>query len=43
MGKVYNVKKGVWHSLILEKNAKIFVIENADTDDTNTERVYFDK
>lgn len=40
-GRVYVVKKCEWHSLILEKGAKVFVIENADTDDINTERIFF--
>lgn len=40
-GRVYNVKKNVWHSVIMEEDSKIFVIEDADTGDENTERIYF--
>ena len=43
LGKVYNIKKGVWHALIMEKNARLFVIENADTDETNTEKIFFNR
>lgn len=35
--KLYNVKKGVWHGLILEKNATVLIIENDDTSIDNTE------
>ena len=36
-GKMYNVKKNVWHHIFLSKNAKVIVIENSDTDTANTE------
>lgn len=41
-GKIYNVKKGVWHSVILEKGAKVYVVENIDTGEENSEIVYFE-
>lgn len=30
-GKVYNVKKGVWHSHVLGEDTKVLVVENSDT------------
>lgn len=30
-GKVYNVKKAVWHTHTLSKDAKVLVVENCDT------------
>lgn len=41
-GKIYNVKKGAWHSVILEKGAKVYVVENIDTNEENSEIVYFE-
>ena len=29
--KLYNVKKGVWHSHTFSKDAKILIVENRDT------------
>lgn len=40
IGKLYNVKKGIWHCITMEEGAKVVVIESDDTDDTNTERVF---
>jgi len=40
-GKVYNVRKGVWHHIVLEKDSKVLVIENSNTAKENTERRYF--
>ena len=40
-GKLYNVKRGVWHSMFLEKNSKVLIIENTDTGPHNTEYWYF--
>lgn len=40
-GKVYNVKRGVWHCLALKPDSGLLVIENDNTSDNNTERVYF--
>ncbi len=33
---IYNVKKNVWHTEILSKGAKLLIVENSDTDDTNS-------
>lgn len=35
--RVYNVKQGVWHSHILSKDAKIIIVENADTSPNNSQ------
>ena len=37
IGKVYNVKLGTWHVVIMKEGAKLLVIENDDTDETNSE------
>ena len=37
---VYNVPKGVWHHLVLDRDAKILVVENRDTSKENTEKRY---
>lgn len=33
IGKVYNVKLGVWHSLAMGENSSLLIIENDDTSD----------
>lgn len=38
--KVYNVKKGLWHHIVVSKNATVLVIENSNTSKDNTERKY---
>ena len=40
-GKIYNVKKGVYHALIMEKDAKVLIVENHNTSRENTEYYYF--
>lgn len=35
-GKLYNIKKGVWHTHVFYENTKVLIVENADTDDTNS-------
>jgi hypothetical protein len=35
-GAIYNVKQGVWHNLISTKSAKWIIVENRDTDKTDT-------
>lgn len=34
--KLYNVKKGVWHTHTLSKDAMVLIIENRDTCDMNS-------
>ena len=36
-GVVYNVKKGVWHHVVMSKRAKVMVVENINTNDQNSE------
>ena len=36
--KVYNIRKGVWHSIIVSEDAKVIIVENADTTRENTDR-----
>lgn len=36
--KVYNVKKGLWHHIVVSENATVLVVENSDTGVENTER-----
>ncbi len=38
-GVVYNVKKSVWHSVLLKKNTKILIVENKNTTTKNSEYV----
>jgi hypothetical protein len=34
--KAYNVKKGAWHSHTLDQDATVLIVENRDTNDTNS-------
>lgn len=34
--KLYNVKRGVWHSHTFSKDAKVLIVENRDTTDANS-------
>lgn len=36
-GKIYNVRRKVWHAVIVSKDANILIVENNDTGDVNTE------
>ena len=40
MGKIYNVKAGVYHNVLLEKDSKVLIVENHNTGIDNTE--YYD-
>lgn len=35
--KLYNVKKGAWHGVLMSKDATILLVENTDTGKDNTE------
>ncbi|MBE5775791.1 MAG: hypothetical protein E7337_18035 [Clostridiales bacterium] len=35
--KIYNVKKAVWHALLMEKDAKVLIVENHNTSSENSE------
>ena len=37
--KVYNVKKGVWHTHVFDENALVLIVENVDTTAVNSPRV----
>ncbi len=37
--KVYNVKKGLWHHVVLSEDAEVLVVENRNTTLENTERM----
>lgn len=30
-GKIYNVKKGVWHTVVLSEDGSVLIVENRDT------------
>lgn len=40
-GKLYNVRKGVWHTHVTGKNAKVLIVENADVSDLNSNHTAF--
>ena len=35
--KLYNVKRGVWHTILFSRDASVLIVENRDTDQHNTE------
>jgi len=35
--KIYNVPKGVWHHIFTQEGTKLLIVENIDTDDSNSE------
>ena len=40
IGKIYNVKKGVFHAVSIEKDSKVLIVENHNTSKENTEYLY---
>lgn len=38
--KIYNVRQGVFHSHVLSVDSKVLVIEQEDTNDINSTRIY---
>ena len=36
-GKVYNVKKAVWHNMLIDEEGLVLIVENDDTSKENTE------
>lgn len=36
--KVYNIKQGEWHHIVVSTDATVLVVENSDTCSTNTEK-----
>ncbi len=41
-GKLYNVKRGTWHSHTFSEDAKVLIVENRDTTDANSPFVSLD-
>ena len=39
--KVYNVKKGLWHHIVVKPDTTVLVVENSNTTPENSERRYF--
>lgn len=39
INKLYNVTAGTWHNIVCDEDASVLVIENSDTDKTNTEYI----
>jgi hypothetical protein len=37
IGKIYNIKKDVWHTIVLSRDASVLIIENRDTGKHNSE------
>ena len=37
-GRIYNVKKAVWHTICVSRDALVLIVENADTSAANTEK-----
>jgi ureidoglycolate hydrolase len=42
-GKIYNIRKGVWHSHILLPGSSVLVVENTGTDRKNTSEAFIEK
>lgn len=40
-GNIYNIKKGAWHALLMEQDAKVLIVENHNTSRENSEYYYF--
>jgi ureidoglycolate hydrolase len=41
--KLYNVKMGAWHNIVLSKDATILLVENKDTEEGNSAYYHFSK
>jgi len=39
-GRIYNVKRNAWHTILLSRDASVLIVENRDTGEENSE--YFD-
>ena len=37
IGRLYNVKRGAWHTIVLSLDASVLLVENNDTGPANTE------
>ena len=36
-GKMYNVKRGVWHTVVLSRDGSVLIVENRDTSEENSD------
>jgi len=36
-GKVYNIKRNAWHTILLSRDASVLIVENYDTGEQNSE------
>lgn len=36
-GKIYNIRKNVWHHIVMTPDASVLLVENADTSEKNSE------
>ena len=36
-GKIYNVRRNTWHTVVLSKEVNILIVENQDTSEANSE------
>jgi len=41
--KVYNVKKGLYHTHVLSRDAKLLIVEESNTSYDNSKRIYLDE
>ena len=39
--KFYNVRKGMWHGITVSRDARVIIVENADTGTANSDYYYF--
>lgn len=39
MGKIYNVRKAVWHTVVLSHDGSVLIVENRDTREENSNYV----
>ena len=37
IGTVYNIPKGIWHHIVVDKTTTVMVVENANTSSDNTD------
>jgi ureidoglycolate hydrolase len=40
--KVYNIRAGVWHTVLLSPDASVLIVENSDTGEGNSEKCNLD-
>lgn len=39
--KTYNIRKGVWHNILVSKDVKVLIVENRETSEANSDYLYF--